>query len=118
MQQFSAGCRCCLHQYDLCGHDGSARRAVPHITLPANFTLGRPIFTQDISLKKAFTFKEKYKFQLQYDVFNVFNISNLNNYGLGLNDPGFGVATNRLGASSPFGSGGPRAMQVGGRFSF
>jgi len=88
------------------------------ISLPANFTLGRPIFTQDVSLKKAFTFKEKYKLQIQYDVFNIFNISNLTNYGLGLNDPNFGVATNRLGASSPFGSGGPRAQQVGARFSF
>jgi len=88
------------------------------ITLPSNFTLGRPIFSQDFSLKKTFAYKEKYKLQIQYDVFNAFNVSNLSNYGLGLNDPAFGVATNRLGASSPFGSGGPRAMQVGGRISF
>jgi hypothetical protein len=90
----------------------------PALTLPANFTLGRPIFTQDFSLKKTFSYKERYKLLLQYDVFNAFNISNLTNYGLGLNDPGFGVATTRLGAASPFGSGGPRAMQVGGRITF
>lgn len=90
----------------------------PTITMPTSFTLARPIISQDFSLKKQFSFKERYRVTIQYDVFNAFNISNLNSYGLALNEPAFGVATNRLGATSPFGSGGTRAMQVGGRFSF
>jgi hypothetical protein len=91
---------------------------IPTLTVPTSFTLARPIITQDFSLKKMFTFKERYHLTLQYDIFNAFNISNLYNYGLALNEPGFGVATGRLGDSSPFGSGGTRAMQVGGRFTF
>ncbi len=91
---------------------------IPTLTVPTSFTMSRPIITQDFSLKKQFTYKERYHLTLQYDVFNAFNISNLYNYGLALNEPGFGVATGRLGDSSPFGSGGTRAMQVGGRFTF
>jgi Carboxypeptidase regulatory-like domain len=91
---------------------------IPTLTVPTSFTLSRPIFTTDFSLKKDFVYKERYRLRIQYDVFNAFNISNLYNYGLALNEPGFGVATGRLGDSSPFGSGGTRAMQVAGRFSF
>lgn len=91
---------------------------MPTLTLPSNFTLTRPIYSQDFSLKKQFNYRERYHLILQYDIFNAFNISNLTNYNLALNTPAFGVATNRLGATSPFGSGGTRAMQVGGRFTF
>ena len=91
---------------------------IPTLSVPTSFTLARPIFTQDFSLKKTFNFKERLRLTIQYDVFNAFNISNLYNYGLALNEPGFGVATGRLGDSSPFGSGGTRAMQVGGRLTF
>lgn len=91
---------------------------IPTLTVPTSFTLSRPIFTQDFSIKKEFVYKERFRLRIQYDIFNAFNISNLYNYGLALNEPGFGVATGRLGDSSPFGSGGTRAMQVGGRLSF
>jgi hypothetical protein len=48
--------------------------------------------------------------------FNVFNIANLGGYSNNLLDPSFGQATSRAG--NIFGTGGPRAFQAGGRFSF
>jgi hypothetical protein len=100
------------------GKTDAAGNVFPTIAMPTSLTLGRPIFSQDLSLKKEFAYRERYKLTVQYDVFNVLNISNLTGYSNALNAPGFGVATTRLGANSPFGSGGPRAMQVGARFSF
>ena len=91
---------------------------IPTLAVPTNFTLSRPIFTQDFRVTKNFTVKERYKFSILGEVFNAFNISNLTGYGTALNEPGFGVATSRLGATSTFQGGGTRAFQVGGRFSF
>ena len=52
-----------------------------------------------------------------FEVFNVFNVANLGGYSFNLNNTAtFGLPTNR--ASQVFGSGGPRAFQVGGRFTF
>jgi hypothetical protein len=50
------------------------------------------------------------------EVFNAFNYANLGGYDNNLLDPGFGQATSRAG--QVFGSGGPRAFQLGGRVSF
>jgi hypothetical protein len=51
------------------------------------------------------------------EVFNVFNVANLGGYSYNLsNTATFGQPTNR--ASQVFGSGGPRAFQLGGRFTF
>jgi hypothetical protein len=50
-------------------------------------------------------------------MFNVFNIANLGGYSFNLNNTAtFGQPTQR--ASQVFGSGGPRALQIGGRVSF
>jgi hypothetical protein len=50
-------------------------------------------------------------------MFNVFNVANLGGYSFNLsNTATFGQPTNR--ASQVFGSGGPRALQLGTRFSF
>ena len=49
--------------------------------------------------------------------FNVFNVANLGGYSFNLSNAAtFGQPTNR--ASQVFGSGGPRAFQIGGRFTF
>jgi hypothetical protein len=51
------------------------------------------------------------------EVFNIFNVANLGGYSFNLsNTSTFGQPTNR--ASQVFGSGGPRAFQLGGRFTF
>jgi hypothetical protein len=50
-------------------------------------------------------------------MFNVLNVANLGGFSGNLANPaGFGQPTSR--ASQVFGSGGPRALQLGARFSF
>jgi hypothetical protein len=66
---------------------------------------------------KTLLFRERWKLNLFVEGFNVFNIANLGGISNSLNNPAsFGVPTSR--ASQVFGSGGPRAFQLGGRFSF
>ena len=55
--------------------------------------------------------------RLNGDVFNVFNISNVTNFNYNLVVPAtFGKPNQRVGQT--FGSGGPRAFQIGARLSF
>jgi hypothetical protein len=90
---------------------------IPKIpTLPSSYDLGRPIITQDFRLTKTFAVKERYKFQVFGEAFNAFNIANLTGYSYTLTSAAFGQPTQRSGQT--FGSSGPRALQVGGRFSF
>ncbi len=89
---------------------------IPTLSLPSSWSLGRPIFSQDFSIKKEFVLKERYRFLLGGDFFNAFNISNLTGYGNEINSSAFGQPESRIGQN--FGSGGPRAIQVSGRFSF
>jgi len=87
------------------------------ITLPAQYSLGDGILTQDFSLKKTFVYKERYKAEFTGQMFNAFNISNLSGYSFSLSSPAsFGLATAR--AAQTFGSAGPRAVQVAVRISF
>jgi hypothetical protein len=83
------------------------------------------VLSQDFRLAKTFTFVERYKFSVLAELFNTFNISNLTigTYQLDTKAaPGavqaysFGQATGRV--AQTFGSGGPRALQLGARFSF
>jgi hypothetical protein len=88
----------------------------PTITLPTNYSFGRSFNSQDVRLTKFFKFRERYELQIFMEGFNVFNIANLGGYSNNLLDPSFGQATSRAG--NIFGTGGPRAFQAGGRFSF
>lgn len=89
--------------------------AIPRVTLPTDFEFGDNFTSQDIRLSKAFKFAERYTANFFIEAFNVFNIANLTGYSTTLNS-GFGRPTGRAGQN--FGTGGPRAMQLGGRFSF
>jgi len=96
-------------------------KKIPTIALPANYSLGRNFDSQDIRLTKTFRFKERYKFSVLGEMFNVLNYQNYGgfNFNPTAGTPAgsaFGIATQRQGQT--FGSGGPRAVQVGGRFSF
>ena len=92
---------------------------VPKLTLPSQYALGTPIFTQDFRITKEFPIKERFKFSMFGEFFNAFNIANLTYSGTPiLNSATFGQPTGRVGQASTFGSGGPRAIQVGSRFSF
>ena len=88
----------------------------PSITLPQNYDFGRNFNSQDLRLTKFFRWKDRYELQIFGEVFNLFNIANLGGYSNNLLDPAFGQPTTRAG--NIFGTGGPRAFQVGSRFSF
>ena len=90
---------------------------IPQLTLPASYEFGDSFSSQDVRVTKSFTWKDRYKLSVFAEMFNVFNIANLGGYSGTLNNPAtFGQPTQR--ASQVFGSGGPRALQLGARVSF
>ena len=95
------------------------------LVLPSSYYLDAPEFSQDIRLTKTFTVKERYRFSILAEMFNALNISNVTgfSYTLDSKNPNsaqqtfnFGQPTGRV--DQTFGSGGPRALQVGARVSF
>jgi hypothetical protein len=96
-------------------------QVIPTIALPSNYTFGRPGSSQDIRVTKMFTFKENYKLSIFSEVFNVLNYANIGGISTTVDSAtsgtfAFGQPTTRAG--QVFGSGGPRAIQIGGRFQF
>jgi hypothetical protein len=92
---------------------------VPTLALPSTWGFPRSFNSQDIRVTKVFNLgTERAKLSLIGECFNVFNIANLGGYSYNLtsNGAGFGVPTSR--DSNIFGSGGPRAFQFAGRFTF
>jgi Carboxypeptidase regulatory-like domain len=98
---------------------------IPKFVLPSDYQFGDPTFSQDFRLSRRFVYKERYTFTLLGEVFNAFNIANLKGYSFNLDTANanpaaqtfaFGQPTQR--ALQTFGSGGPRAFQLGGRLSF
>jgi hypothetical protein len=86
------------------------------LSVPSNYGLGSPIISQDVRLAKTFTYKERYRLAIFGEVFNLLNVSNLSQFNTTLNSPAFGQPSARI--NQVFGSGGPRAEQLGARFSF
>jgi hypothetical protein len=91
---------------------------------PANARFNDAFSSVDVRLSKVFTFKERFKLEPIGEVFNLFNTTNI----LGVSNTNFSGFGNVLGTGSfgqpittaggVFGSGGPRAFQIGGRFTF
>jgi hypothetical protein len=98
------------------GKSDATGKPIPTLSLPSGYSLGDGVNSQDIRLTKVFPVKERYKFSIFGEIFNVFNIANLSGYNWNINSGTFGLPTQR--ATQVFGSGGPRAAQIGGRFSF
>ncbi|MGO4881481.1 MAG: carboxypeptidase regulatory-like domain-containing protein [Bryobacteraceae bacterium] len=93
------------------------QQLIPSITLPANYSFPRSFNSQDVRVTKVFPLHgERWKLSLLGECFNVFNIANLMDYNSALNAPNFGQATQR--ESNIFGTGGPRAFQLGSRITF
>ncbi len=91
--------------------------AIPQLTLPSDFEFGDNFSSQDVRVTKKFAWKERYTLSIFGEAFNIFNISNLGGYNFTVNSGGsFGQSQSR--ASQVFGSGGARAFQFGGRFTF
>jgi hypothetical protein len=91
-------------------------KKIPTLTLPSNFNLGRTFNSQDLRLTKTFTYHERYKLAIFGEMFNIFNYANYSGYTFDPSSAAFGQQTQRV--SQVFGSGGPRAVQVGARVSF
>jgi len=110
---------------NIAGTKNAQGAVIPQVILPTDFQLGDPILTQDFSLQKTFSYKERYKLLLIGQVFNAFNISNLTGYAFTLDTKSanpatqtftFGQPTNR--AAQTFGSAGARAFQIAARLIF
>ncbi|HTS28648.1 MAG TPA: carboxypeptidase-like regulatory domain-containing protein [Bryobacteraceae bacterium] len=98
-------------------------KTIPAIVLPANYSLGDSFNSQDVRLTKTFRYHERYRLQVFAEAFNIFNIANLSGYSFNLDQVtptnqtySFGQPTSRAG--QVFGSGGPRAFQLGARVQF
>jgi Carboxypeptidase regulatory-like domain len=99
------------------GKRDARNQVIPQITLPADYQLGDSFSSQDVRVTKTFNLQGANKLAVFMEVFNIFNVANLGGYSYNLsNTATFGQPTNR--ASQVFGSGGPRAFQLGGRFTF
>lgn len=88
---------------------------IPPLVLPARFEFGDDFWSQDIRLTKSVKLSERLQLQGFFEMFNIFNIANLTGFSSTIGSS-FGQPTARVGQA--FGTGGPRAIQFGGRFSF
>ncbi|HEY1341837.1 MAG TPA: hypothetical protein VGF59_30200, partial [Bryobacteraceae bacterium] len=105
------------------GKKDALGKTIPAVVLPSSYKLGDNFNSQDVRLSKTFTYKERYKATIFVEGFNIFNIANLGGYSFNLDlvQPtnqtfNFGQPTSRAG--QVFGSGGPRAFQLGARVQF
>jgi hypothetical protein len=95
---------------------------IPQLILPPSFGFGDTFNTQDVRLTKNFTWGERYQISVFGEMFNVFNVANLSGFNYNLDTVrtpqtfAFGRPTQRV--NQVFGSGGPRALQLGFRVSF
>jgi hypothetical protein len=98
------------------GESDAEGRLLPLIKLPTQYEFGDPLFTQDLRLSRAVTLHDRMRMTLLGEVFNLFNISNLAGRSNNLLGSGFGQPKSRV--TQVFGSGGPRAFQLGARIDF
>jgi hypothetical protein len=97
---------------------------IPTYVLPPSYQpAGLPQISQDFRLTKTFNYRERYHLAFYGEVFNSLNIANLTGYSENLDEYkatgqtfAFGQPTTRAG--QVFLSSGPRAEQVGTRFTF
>ncbi|MCP5112158.1 MAG: hypothetical protein GY953_15120, partial [bacterium] len=90
---------------------------IPEIRLPPDYEFGDTMFSQDFRLSWRHRFRERWELNIFGEVFNLFNVANLSGYSFDLLDPEtFGQPLLRV--NQVFGSGGPRAFQLGARLSF
>jgi hypothetical protein len=90
----------------------------PLVTLPDHYSFGDSFVTLDMRVTRTIALLRNHaRVMLLAEMFNVFNTANLVQYGENLADPGtFGQPLQR--SPQIFGSGGPRALQLGARVNF
>ena len=93
-------------------------QTAPPLVLPSNLEFNDAFFTQDLRVSRTFSFSsERVRLAVFGEVFNLFNIANLSGYSGNIANPAqFGQPGERF--TQIFGSGGPRAFQLGMRVSF
>ena len=90
---------------------------IPFLTLPPRYSFGHNFQSLDLRLSRSFVFRERWRLSLIGEVFNLYNAGNLSGYSGDLTSPAsFGQPTSRF--TQVFGSGGPRAFQLGARINF
>ncbi len=89
---------------------------IPRLVLPSRYWFGDNFQSIDVRLSHVFRFEKRYRLALIGEVFNLYNAANLSGYSGNLTNAAFGQPTSR--ATQVFGSGGPRAVQLGARVSF
>jgi hypothetical protein len=90
---------------------------IPFLTLPLRYSFGHNFQSVDLRLSRLFVFRERWRLSLIGEVFNLYNAANLSGYSGDLTNPAsFGQPTSRF--TQVFGSGGPRAFQLGARVNF
>jgi len=90
--------------------------AIPPLALPANYRLGDNFHSLDVRLSRSFAFRERWNIALIGEAFNLYNKANLSGFSGDLTSAAFGQPTTRV--TQVFGSGGPRAFQIGTRVRF
>jgi hypothetical protein len=89
---------------------------IPRLVLPSRYRFGDNSQSLDVRLSHVFMFRKRYRLALIGEVFNLYNAANLSGYSGNLTNIAFGRPTSR--ATQVFGSGGPRAFQLGVRVNF
>jgi hypothetical protein len=89
----------------------------PLVTLPVDFSFYDGFFTQDVRVTRTFPLGSgRARVSAFVEVFNLFNTANLVGHSSNLVDRAFGQPNARV--SQVLGSGGPRVIQLGARFTF
>ena len=90
--------------------------SIPRVTLPNEYWFGDNFHSFDLRLSREFEYRERWRFELIGEVFNLYNAANLSGHSGNLTNSAFGQPTARF--TQVFGSGGPRAFQFGARINF
>ena len=89
----------------------------PRLALPEDYSFSDSLFTQDLRRHRTFSPGVRgLRAVVFVEVFNLLNTPNLLGFGSNLRGTTFGQPTQRF--SQVFGSGGPRAFQLGARVEF
>ncbi len=108
-----------IHEFnrDVAGRQTSTGQLVPRLTLRSGLALSDSFLSHDLRIAKALRFTDRYQLNVFGEIFNLFNAANLRGYGTNVLQPAaFGLPSQR--ATQVFGSGGPRAFQIGVRATF
>jgi hypothetical protein len=89
---------------------------IPRLALPERYSFGDNFQSLDLRLSREFVFAERWRLALIGEVFNLYNAANLSGHSGNVASVTFGQPTRRV--DQVFGSGGPRAFQLGARLSF